>query len=639
MCGIAGIILKDSLHSKDLVSSLVKMSEHMHHRGPDDEGILLSSDTFTQLYSGKFTNEESRAHHKLPFINTNSIENVNVGICHRRLSILDLSTHGHQPMATKDKRYWISFNGEVYNFQEIKKDLQIKGIKFNSNTDTEVVLHAYLAYGENCLSLFNGMFAFVVFDTVTKNIFIARDRLGIKPLYYYHDEHIFLFASDIKTLLSSGLIESKVNQEGLYHNLTLGITPRPMTTFNNIYSFEPSKYYSFATRNIQLKGTTYWEVPSNNYNYRLKEKECIELVNDAVEKAVRRRMISDVPVGSFMSGGIDSTLVSSIAAKLSPNIKAYTLGYDNEYGSEFNELDLAKKNADLNNINHQIKIVKPEEILSKIDLILKLHEEPYYAISPNVIICDFVKKDNTTVVLNGLGGDELFTGYEGYMKYAFLYDKIKSFSFFHHIIPSGLSQTTDNLKHLLSVSSTPELYTTLLGIFNEPTKKSFYKGNYTETYANLATTTGFNKKTFNDIADEFSYLNLKSYVGDHHLYRMDQFTMHYSIEGRFPLLDHQLIELSSTIPTKFKVKNGIYKYILKQVARNHIHKDCIDAPKKGFSFPLKHWMEHELKELVNENLNDLNRRNIFDKINYSNLSYEQRWHLVMTELWLKEFIK
>lgn len=644
MCGIAGII---NLRGEKTLQAvcLHKMAEQMKKRGPDDEGFVFIDTEKGQIntFLGDKTSLNKR-HIKHVQSNTDlhvsSAYNLksNIALGHRRLSIVDLSFHGHQPMSDSTGRLWIVYNGEIYNHKEIRQKLINLGHKFIGCSDTEVLLQSFIEWGIACLHEFNGMFAFAIYDNHTKEIFIARDRIGIKPFYYTVQDGQFIFASDIKTIIASGLYKAEINWEGLWHNLSLGVAPRPMTTFKDVFSLEQAHWMKLDMYGKIVK-ERYWDIPIGTQDFTMSEGDAIELLEQELIKSVKYRLRADVEVGTFMSGGIDSTLISAIASTLHPGIKAFTLGFDKSL-SEFNEIDQASETAKMQKMEHIIKIVNPEDIISNIDDIVLIHEEPYYAISPNYTISKFVSENNIKVVLNGLGGDELFAGYSYYNKSLNLWKKIKKFEFLLKFLPYSLNRRLNLLKEFSRIKKIDDFYLFHHSVFKEREKELLFKNwngfNTPKTFSNLYNA---DNKKFTDDIEALSYYDIMSYIGNHHVYRVDQFTMNFSIEGRFPFLDHNLIQAAFKIPTKFKIKDGLQKYILRKVAEKYIAASCLKMKKKGFSFPLKYWMNNnkKLREIKKESISMLKTKGLFrlDSRDLS-LNYQQTWHLVMVYLWMNK---
>jgi len=659
MCGIAGIVKlrRDQEHQSLPLSKMVRC---MRHRGPDDEGYVLF-DAEGAVYScfGNDTllDSDNNSVQTIPGFPQQHIKKffhkkTQVALGHRRLSIVDLSVKGHQPMTTPDLRYWIVFNGEIYNFHEIGRELGKRGVRFCSTSDTEVILYAYKIWGEACLDRFNGMFAFAIWDNHEKILFCARDRIGIKPFYYTMADGQFLFASDIKTLIASGLYKPEPDMEGLYLAMAFGIAPRPKTAFKNIIALEQAHWMKIHVLTGKIETQRYWSIPVGTQKHNMTENEAVELIEEQLTTAIKYRLVADVPVGTFMSGGIDSTTISAMAARRHPGIKAFTLAYESN-APEFDEVEQAKATAAMHPMQHIVKTVKPEDTLRYLDAWVSGYEEPFYHLAANYVISKIVKENGVTVILNGLGGDELFAGYR-YYKWCSRYPLFKYFSVFCPVV-QGLESYLDSRRliralNLLNVKSPDRLHTALFlktadselqKLFIVPQVKRFNTIDYIhDLYVG-------NGVVFEDAVEAMSYMDIMNYIGNHHVHRVDQFTMAHSIEGRFPFLDHKLVEAAFTIPSGYKINGRIHKYVLRKVAEKYIAPQCLSMKKKGFGLPLRQWLFGPLAPLVKDKLSMLkNRDNInptyidtcITKYEKQNCSVTGIWHLVMLELWFEKFI-
>lgn len=646
MCGIAGIFNFNGRVDSQL-PHIVRMAKAMTHRGPDDEGFMaVAADGRVQHYLGEDSPAPVRARFANSRLITSALEERSMlTMAHRRLSILDVSAAGHQPMCDPTGRYWIVFNGEIYNFKDIRAELQSLGYRFQTSSDTEVILAAYSEWQEDCLKRFNGDFAFALWDSHQKSLFCARDRIGIKPFYYLLDEGRFIFGSDIKTLIASGLYRPEPDPQGLYLSMAFGIAPRPITAFKGIRALEQAHWMRLHA-NGQIQKERYWQIPIGIQERGMSEGDAVELIEEQLERAVSRRLVADVPVGTFMSGGVDSTTISAIAAQKHPGIKAFTLGYQGD-APELDEVPQAEATARMHPMQHIVKRVAPDESLKDLQTWIDGYEEPFYSLAPNHIISKVVKENGVTVVLNGLGGDELFAGY-GYSRlhwapripllnmltrYA---DKIPSRKMALALRLAG-ARSPDRMHTLMFRKATDEDLHRLL-------KSSLYPGQETpdllhELYAK--------DLKFSDTLEAMSHMDLMNYVGNHHVHRVDQFTMAHSIEGRFPFLDHELIEAAFRVPSALKIRNGQQKFVLREVARKLIAPACLSMKKKGFGLPLTQWMRGPLKQLVNASLESLRKRPEVepdtitawhDQYQRGDLIPERIWHLVALELWFQTFI-
>lgn len=652
MCGIAGIISfnQNAFHG---AQSIHRMANAMIHRGPDDEGYLLGLSGQLPLkiaFGATTANIDEIPEQYRPRTDIENLysEKGDIFLAHRRLSIIDLKPTGHQPMSIADGRYWIIYNGEVFNYQEIAQELIQHGVRLIGQSDTEVILHAYALWGEAALEKFNGMFAFAILDLEEKTLFCARDRIGIKPFYYTIQNNRFIFASDVKTLIASGLYKPEVNLEGLYHAMSYGVAPRPLTSFKDVFALEQSHWLKINIANGQMVKQSYWQIPVNAQDHALSEQKAVELLDEALTRSVKYQLHSDVPVGTFMSGGIDSTTISAIASKHHPHIKAFTLGFEGEQAAYLNEVDEARATAAMYDMEHIVHMQKPEAILDEINGCVKAYEEPFFSLSPNLIISKLVASHGIKVILNGLGGDELFAGYKTfqlakqYNLLKLLLPFLKIVSFYHPRWRRALD--------LSYVKSNADLHGALLNNMSSFEKNRLF---IDESVKHLRSLEKLRELyvppnvQFSDFIEAMCYMYMMNYIGNHHVYRVDQFTMKYSIEGRFPFLDHHVVETAFKIPSQYKMRGKVGKYILREVAKKYIDSSSLTMKKKGFDLPMDFWIRHVLKDLVREKLDLLSKRTIFHPhaVRAVAAHFDKKrcddytlWQLVGIELWLEEFI-
>lgn len=637
MCGIAGIL---SFHNQKVrFENIELMTQHMRHRGPDDEGLVFfSQDGTATLYGGKDT-PGSIYRRKLPYLparpfNGNYPDNTILALGHRRLSIIDLSDAGHQPMCTEDGRYWITYNGEIYNYRELRPELEKEGDVFVSNSDTEIILKAYRRWGHNCLKRFNGMWAFAIWDNIERQLFCSRDRIGIKPFYYYRTNDYFLFASDIKTLIASTLYQAEINYEGLWHNLSFSIAPRPMTCFKDVFALEQSHWMTLDARNGITRKERFWDIPIGTQDQTMTEPEAIELLEYELSKAIKYQLVADVDVGTSMSGGVDSTTVASIASSLHPGIKAFTLGFD---APEFDELEQAVATAKMHPLQHVIQIVQPRDILEDIPNMIRCAEEPTFLLSSTYVISKLVSENDVKVVMNGLGGDELFAGYS---HYAFVnkWMLLNRLRYLIALLPSGIHPRIDKGKRLSS-SNIGQFYASCHSTVSEYDKACLFgEAHRYHSLDVLDDLYNANKRNFPDNVEALSYFDILHYIGNHQVYRTDQFAMFFSVEGRFPFLDHNLIEAAFRIPTKHKLRNRLQKYVLRKVAEKYIHPSCLTMKKKGFGLPSGRWFEKDLKSIADDSLQYLGNAGIFkSSADYMNIVSKNRQKYILLALWHQVF--
>ncbi len=649
MCGIAGILAFNN--HKLPFENIEPMTRSMKHRGPDDEGFAFFSgaESKVSIFGGNDTPKtvlDAGLSYTPRAVRAESIPaNTHLTLGHRRLSILDLSPAGHQPLSTDDGRYWIVHNGEIYNFETIRKELENQGLHFSSNTDTELILKAYAVWGPECLKKFNGMWAFAIWDTKKKTLFCARDRIGIKPFYYMIHNQTFLFGSDIKSIIASGLYRPKPNMEGLYLAMAFGIAPRPRTAFANVYALEQAHWMRVHIDG-HIENQRYWAIPVGTQKSNMGELEATEMLEERLKASIERRLVSDVPVGTFMSGGIDSTTISAIASDFQPGIKAFTLAYK-DVPPDRNEVHQAVATASmhpLDHIVHWVDPVAPDDLHSRI----AGYEEPCHGLSANYIISQLARDNGVKVVLNGLGGDELFAGYGWY-------SRIRFWRFTHGFapllsrIPLIYGKRRLRLLSMCAAKSADRFHTTQLAItmdaelhelFSDPNLKHINTPDILhEMYVG--------DLEFGDDLEAVSYMDIMNYIGNHHVHRSDQFTMAHSIEGRFPLLDHELVEAAFQIPSHLKKRGRQQKYILRKVAQKHIAPECLAMKKKGFALPVEQWLRGPLKPILEKKLQSLEKRaeicdgipaKWFRQYQAGAKSPHQIWHLAALELWFETFI-
>jgi asparagine synthase (glutamine-hydrolysing) len=644
MCGIAGI-LQMIPDSSRLTRAIQRMTLQMKRRGPDDEGYLLVDleKNILQPYYGDDTPRETDGLQHgpaCPHIDTAYSRKAHLAFGHRRLTIIDLSFNGHQPMSSKDGKSWLIFNGEIYNYKEIRGQLEQSGHIFSSRTDTEVLLTAYMEWGMEGLRKLNGMFALAIYDQREPALYLARDRIGIKPLYYTRQKDRFIFASDIKTIIASGLYTPELHSEGLWHNLSFSITPRPMTLFKDVYAVPPAHWLKIDLSTYRVTEHRYWQVPIGRQDRHMTEAEAVEQLEEHLTRSIQYRLIADVEVGTFMSGGIDSTTVSALAAKLHPGINAFTLAFGKSV-PEYDEVDQAIETAKMHPMSHILERVNPDEVLPHIHDMVLGYEEPFCTLAPNYLISRCISGHGIVVVLNGLGGDELFAGYSHYLEVRKWKWKKLAAAFF----PSSMAHYR-RYRRLKTIGC---FYADQFSNFLEHEKEKLFPTN--AGYDSLTLMDRFYappEGTFSDAIEALSYYDLISYIGNHHVYRIDQFTMRFSLEGRFPFLDHQLVELAFRIPSRFKIKKNLQKVVLRKVAEKYIAPACLQMPKRGFGLPVGRWMKEPLRQLTESSLQKLKKRDIFNHVEIDNLYdtfkqsspqlYKKVWHLVMIELWFQKFI-
>jgi len=628
MCGICGIIsFNNNIVTEPVIHSMCKV---ISHRGPDDEGMFIGN-------------------------------NSHVGLGMRRLSIIDLQT-GHQPVFNEDKSICLVLNGEIYNFQELKTRLINEGHKFYTKTDTEVVAHLYEKYGYDCVTHLRGMFAFALWDDNKKALFIARDRVGKKPLVYAVNNGQLSFGSEIKCLLEAGSSKREIDHNAIDMFLTYQYIPSPMTIFDDIKRLPPASYMVCDSKG-NIKITKYWELDFSKKTNLTFTESCGEIKRILTE-STKLRMISDVPLGAFLSGGHDSSIIAGIMSRLSDKpVKTFSIGFEEE---GFSELPYARIVANHFGTEHNEFNVKPDmiEILPKL---IWHYDQPFAdtSIIPSYYVSNITRK-YVKVALNGDGGDENFCGY-------LRYPAIKLSSMFpFEILGRKFYEKTGKMIPLVETTSVKNKlryfrrFFTALGepvpvrnvlwhcFFTNEIKRfiySDYMNNMIKQNSYDYLVDVYNKPDYDDILDRVSYTDINTYLPEDLLVKMDIASMSNSLEARSPLLDHNLLEFTATLPSSWKLKNGINKkYILKETFRDFLPKEIMSRPKQGFGIPIGKWLREDLSGYLKEILYSeqtmrrpyFNHKNI--KILVENHLSGKEDHgyrlfaLIVLELWHRIFI-
>ncbi|MCX7862107.1 MAG: asparagine synthase (glutamine-hydrolyzing) [Bacteroidales bacterium] len=558
MCGIVGYFSNknndDSLTFTNVLKPLI-------HRGPDCQNFFYER----PVYLG-----------------------------HTRLSIIDLTADANQPMFSDDKRYVIVYNGEVYNFKEIAKKYNIQA---KTQSDTEIILKSFLLLGNKAVSEFNGMFAVAIYDRIEKKITFFRDRIGKKPLFYYHNKNIFAFASEIKALLNIPEIAHNLtlNYKAIHYYLHLGYIPEPLTIYNEINKF-PSAHVGVYSNN-SLVFETYWKIEDYiKKEYLSDEKEALEQLRHLLTNSVKYRLISDVPYGLFLSGGVDSSIIAAIAQQLTGNLKTFTIGFEEQ---KYNEAPFAKTIADYLKTDHTEYILRFDEAIQLIDQYLELFDEPFADSSalPTMLVSKLAKKD-VTVVLSGDGGDELFWGYGAYRWTKRIHHPI--IHTVHHPIRYILQRGNSRFKRVSKLFDYSENDFIPAHIFSQEQyffttkeiKQLINKEIAHELYFRMPQQT---ERMLSKVELQ-SWFDLNYYLKDDLLVKVDRASMRYSLEVRSPLLDFNIVQFAFNLSPELKHRNDIDKYILKQLLYQYIPSKYFMRRKWGFSIPLNKWMKNEWKD-------------------------------------------
>ncbi|RJP56665.1 MAG: amidotransferase 1, exosortase A system-associated [Candidatus Auribacter fodinae] len=628
MCGIAGVL---HFNKKPVTKQLLKaMNDTISHRGPDAEGYHFDD---------------------------------GVGIAHRRLSIIDLSG-GKQPLANEDDTVWIVFNGEIYNFQELKKDLEGKGHQFSTHSDTEVIVHMYEEYGEESVSYLQGMFAYAIWDKRKQKLFIARDRVGIKPVYYFFDGKKLIFASEIKPILKYGDdIPRDLDYTAIYDYFTFSFIPAPKSIFAHIKKLDAGHCMSINMEQANLDIRQYWDI-SFAEKLDSNEHELKEMILDNLRQSVSSHLISDVPLGAFLSGGIDSSAVAAtMAGIINEPVKTCSIGFDID---RISELPYAREVAKLYKTDHFEHVVRPDAV-SILDHIVHFYDEPFADTSaiPSYYLSQITRR-KVTVALSGDGGDEDFAGYRRYV-YDCLENRLRQF------IPAVIRQPVFGALGSIYPKADwlPQVFRAKT-LFQNIAKDSFdaYFNTisvYDESFLNTILTPEFRRELggyrsrwmmekyyhqadSNHFLDKVLYTEIKTFLPDDYLVKVDRASMAHALEVRVPLLDHKFMEFCAKIPADYKLKGFTSKYIFKKSLEKLLPDSILYRKKQGFEIPIDTWLRKELQDKASSILMDrgsfistLIQRSYIEKLwnqhqsglkNYGN----NLWMMLFLESWHKKYI-
>jgi asparagine synthase (glutamine-hydrolysing) len=628
MCGVVGYI------SNSKIDVLDKMLDVQSYRGPDDQGKYIEN---------------------------------NIYLGHNRLSIQDLTSHGHQPFISDCNNFIIVFNGEVYNFKEIKKELQSIGYKFISNSDTEVILYSYKEWGIDSVKKFIGMFAFSVYDKTKNKIVLVRDRAGVKPLYFYKTEATFIFSSELKSFHKHPEFLKKLNTEALPYYFQFGYIPAPHTVFKNCYKLEAGHYLEFDLNSSSYEIFKYWDLEDFYIKpkFEKSETELLDELESILDDSINLRMIADVPVGVFLSGGYDSSLVASILAKKqNKEINTFTIGFNEK---KYNEAEHAKTIAEYLKTNHTEYYMKDKDMLNLVESLPEYYDEPFGDSSalPTMIVSR-IAREKVTVALSADGGDEAFCGYS---KYFFLnkFSGVFSSGFKKTFLKTSLNLLNDSsVEYLNSLLPKSKRQTNIVDKYNK-FKRAINSSSLEEMFQNASSyvynnnvknmlSINVNNSLYSEFSNDkrLSFLNYmmltdyKRFMNDDVLTKVDRATMSVSLEGREPLLDHRIAEFMARVPLDIKYKNKQGKYLLRQVLYKYLPANLVDKPKAGFQIPLNEWLRGDLKYLIEKYLNkDVLDDEVFDIRNILEIKEQffngnqnfatQIWFILMYQMWKEKW--
>ncbi|KKR75680.1 MAG: Asparagine synthetase [Parcubacteria group bacterium GW2011_GWE2_40_8] len=622
MCGIAGYVGKGNREDLENMISAIK------HRGPDNDGVFLVG---------------------------------NVGLAHARLSIIDLSEWGRQPMFNNDKTIGIVFNGEIYNFEELRNELVRIGYKFKSNTDTEMIIYLYEKFGESCFEKLNGMFAIGLYDFRLRKLILARDKMGKKPLYWGIFGNTLIFGSELKAIMGHRVFKKELNLEAVNKYLTYEYVPTPHSIFKNIYKLEPASYLVY--QNKEIKKTKFWEIEFNDSDISL--DEAIARLDEKINESVRLRMVSDVPLGVFLSGGLDSSTIAYYAQKNSSRkIKTFSVSFEEK---SFDESKYAQKVSDILGTEHHNQLLTANNLIETIST-TDLIDEPIgdASIVPTYLLSKHAR-NYVIVALGGDGGDELFAGYPTFQAgvLADIYEKIPALvrkNFLEKIIHK-IPETDNNfslgfkLKTFVKGMSGDKNYRhhRWLGSFYKEEKEKLFKR---EIWNEIGTKKYFEEIDYylknikaEDCRNKMLGLYMRTYLMDGVLVKADRASMKNSMEVRSPFLDPNLVELANSLPFSFKLKGFTTKYILKKLMEDKLPGSIVYRKKKGFGIPLSRWLRNELKEFCDGLLSEekIKNQGLFNydyiaklKLEHFDENKDNRkklWTLMAFMIWYERFMR
>jgi asparagine synthase (glutamine-hydrolysing) len=621
MCGITGIV-GNTINSSVYQTAIQKMTDAIAHRGPNSQGLWNDEHCF---------------------------------FGHRRLSIIDLSEAGNQPFISQDGRYILIYNGELYNYKDLKFELQraehgSKNIPyiFKTNTDTEVILASYLRWGNNCMKRFNGMFAFAIWDTVEQKLLIARDRLGVKPLYYQYKNNTLIFASEIRALIYSGIVDKKINQSAVAEYIQYATVHAPNTILQDVKVLMPGNFLELHQDNLTI--SQYWNI--NDYaksKQDLSYKETCAKVNELLTASVERRLIADVPFGAFLSGGIDSSAIVGLMSKVSSDkIQTFNVSFDE---GEFSEAKYAKQiSQKFNTQHHEIKLT-PTDFLNQLPEALAAIDHPSGDGPNSYIVSKATKQAGITMALSGLGGDELFAGYDIFKRFYELEKKA-----WLNIIPAkGLvgkfisakkkSVQGDKTSEILALNSINgyQAYPINRKLFNQPDYQSLLKNKYNDSnfIFNVIKNSTTDKQ---HILSRVSLYEIETYMQNVLLRDADQMSMAVALEVRVPFLDYQLVEFALGVKDEYKFPHTPKKLLIDSLG-DLLPNEIVNRPKMGFTLPWKDWLKGDLREFCEDNIIQFSKRSFVNREavliiwnrflnNDPKITWSRIWHLVVLNNWI-----
>jgi asparagine synthase (glutamine-hydrolysing) len=632
MCGITGIYAFNEAGRFHLIN-LQKAVDVLEHRGPDAQGTFIDD---------------------------------RVGLGHRRLAVIDTSTRANQPMKDLSGRYTLIYNGEIYNYQEIKAVLEEKHrVQFSTHSDTEVLLYAYIHFGEKCLGKLNGFFSFAIYDKLEKTLFIARDRFGIKPLYFYQDEDKFLFASELRSIISYG-IQRSLKIESLVLYLQLNYIPAPFSILEGVSKLLPGHYITIRNKEVRIE--KFYDLEGNISGHKtMPYEDTKDGLMEKLENSIRKRLISDVPLGVFLSGGIDSSIITALASRHQTNLKTFSVGYKD--ARFFDEKKYALQVADHFKTEHHVFNITNDDLLQHLDQILQHFDEPFADSSAiPVYLLSKLTRNEVTVVLSGDGADEVFTGYNKHKafyntsKLGSTENFIKLFSPIWSIMPASRNNFMANkFRQLNRYAQGLKLEPTVrywfwAGLLAEKDALSYFSNRIIENYKNSALEdykynlthhlTG--SKSINDIL----LADMKLVLPNDMLYKVDLMSMAHGLEVRVPFLDHDVVEFAFSFPEEYKINRKYQKQILRDILKDLLPGKLYRRSKHGFEVPLLKWFRKDLKNLISNDLlgdNFILEQGIFSFKTIKSLkkqlfssnprdAHAQVWALLVFQSWWRKYL-
>lgn len=631
MCGIVGTLAFSGGNYKISKSLLAGMRDTMIHRGPDGSGIWIN-------------------------------QNKTIGLGHRRLAIIDLSEQAGQPMSNSDGSVWLTFNGEIYNHAEIKSTLIKLGYTNwkTDHSDTEVLLHAFEYWGIDCVDHLIGMFAFAIWDNRSEELWLVRDRLGIKPLYYSRQSNRISFASEIKALIADPDQERSINDKALFHYLSFLTSPAPLTLFEGIFKV-PNATWIKISKHGEITERRYWDPLENSVD--LSDATDVEISTELLnklDKAVKRRSVSDVPVGVFLSGGIDSSINTKLFSESQKgNISAFSISYPDDVNSYKDEMIYAKEVAKAVNANHYIKKLTVEDLNNFLPDMIRLQDEPIGdpVCVPIYYVSKLARENDVIVCQVGEGADELFFGYPGWKRILNLAkaNEVPIPKFIKSLGLKSLSiagyQNRMQYEYLRRSINNQHIFWGGAEAFPDTMKKALFNKNYAKQFDEHTSweviepiRNRFESKVNKDNHLRWmSYLDLNYRLPELLLMRVDKMSMGTSVEARVPFLDHSVVEFAMSIPSSEIIKNGVLKYPLKQAVRGLIPDQIINRPKQGFGIPMGDWFSGKLMQNASKDINEFcGETGIFDSKIVSHLIRQtnspQPWYLMNLAMWWKTYV-